>query len=66
LVISFLISSFRQLEIILTFDLLSHFLIFLAMVILVLSGKIFLQEVERMLRHREEGKKLLEKYAKRD
>jgi len=66
LIISFLISSFPQLEKILTFDLLSHFLMALAMLIFVLSGKIFLQEVERMLRHREKEKELLEKYVQKN
>jgi|GEM_PF-6715543 len=61
LTISFFISSFSKLEQLTAFDILRHFLLVLAMIILALSGKIFLQEVERMLRHREKEKKRFEK-----
>lgn len=62
---SLLISVIAGLENFLTYrvilNLIGRFLLVLAMAIFAFSGKIFLQEVERMLRHREKKKEIFEK-----
>lgn len=65
LTFSILISIIRRLENFTAYDVhlyfISSLLLVLAMAIFALSGKILLQEVERMLRHRERKKEIFEK-----